>query len=94
MKTRIHVDCERRACGAICMIALAGLLAACAEHPVVKKNDPPPVNLSGYSPAFREGFSDGCDSARGTPRRNDKRFGVDAQYAQGWRDGNSMCARR
>ena len=49
------------------------------------------VNLSGYPPAFKEGYSDGCATARGSYARNDKRFGIDPQYRQGWRDGRDIC---
>ena len=76
-----------------CVIALLALFSACAERPVAK-NSAPAVNLSGYSPAFREGFNDGCESARGNKRRNEKRIAEDAQYAQGWGDGSSICAKR
>jgi hypothetical protein len=52
------------------------------------------VNLSGYSAAFKEGFAEGCDTARGSARRDEKRFGADAQYAQGWQDGKAICGKR
>ena len=77
-----------------CGCAIVMLLAGCAEQPVVKQPSPPPINLSGYSPAFRAGFTDGCDTARGTQRRDEKRYGEDRQYAQGWSDGRSICAKR
>jgi len=75
--------------------ALALLVASCAQAPVAEqKPSGPPVNLTGYSPAFREGFNDGCNTARGKLRRNDHRYAEDTQYAQGWADGRSMCAKR
>jgi len=56
---------------------------------------PAPVNLSGYSPAFKQGYSDGCDSARGsTVRRDDARYRSDNDYMMGWSDGNSVCRSR
>jgi len=76
-------------------VVFALLAASCAQPPVAKpKPSGPPVNLSGYSPAFREGFNDGCQTARGDARRNEKRYAEDTQYAQGWTDGRSMCAKR
>jgi len=54
----------------------------------------PNVNLSGYPPAFREGFRDGCDSFRGTSRRDGNRFAKDNDYTIGWQDGFSICRRQ
>jgi hypothetical protein len=70
------------------MIA-AVVLTACAAP----KPPPPRVNLAGFPPAFRDGYADGCDSARkgASKRRDDTRFSHDQQYAQGWRDGYDIC---
>lgn len=54
----------------------------------------PNVNLSGYPPAFKEGFRDGCDSFRGTYRRDANRFGKENDYTIGWQDGFSICRRQ
>jgi len=54
----------------------------------------PGVNLSGYPPAFRDGYADGCNAAknrRGT--RDEARFKSDPQFAQGWQDGFGICSR-
>jgi hypothetical protein len=88
-------------------LAVAALLiAGCAQAPLrtpqappapqaTPRPAPPPVNLSGYSAAFREGFQVGCDMARGGAARPDEnRLRSDTQYAQGWQDGRSICARR
>lgn len=56
----------------------------------------PNVNLAGFPPAFKEGYADGCNSARalvGT-KKDEKRFKWDSQYAQGWRDGFDICGKR
>jgi hypothetical protein len=53
------------------------------------------VNLSGFSSAFREGYAEGCASATSRERRRDQsRFGADADYAMGWNDGYAACAKR
>lgn len=52
------------------------------------------MNLSGYPPAFKEGFKDGCDSFRGSYRRDNARFTTDGNYATGWQDGFSICRRQ
>jgi hypothetical protein len=53
----------------------------------------PTYNLGGYPPAMRDGYIDGCESAKGSAlgRKDPKRFADDAQYAMGWNDGNSIC---
>ena len=55
----------------------------------------PTYNLAGYPPAVREGYIDGCESAKGTRqgRKDVRRFAEDAQYAMGWNDGYSICAK-
>jgi hypothetical protein len=75
------------------LAALAlSLLGACATSPPPAK--PPAVNLSGFPPEFRAGYSDGCASVNAARRRDEARFRTDAQYAQGWRDGYDICRRR
>lgn len=54
----------------------------------------PPVNLSGYSPAFKQGYTEGCASARGATRRDDARYRSDTDYMMGWSDGYSVCQSR
>jgi hypothetical protein len=53
----------------------------------------PAYNLAGYPPAVREGYIDGCESAKRTEfaRKDGKRMGADKQYAMGWNDGFSIC---
>jgi hypothetical protein len=74
---------------AICATAV---LPGCAAGPTQGSN----VNLSGFPPQFREGYADGCASARGPRKRDEARFksGADPQYASGWRDGFDICSRR
>jgi hypothetical protein len=56
----------------------------------------PTYNLGGYPPAVREGYIDGCESAKRTQyaRKDAQRFAADAQYSMGWNDGFSICARK
>lgn len=95
----------RVALGALCLAGASLLLAGCAQEYVRKpeapsqpapppRPAPPPVNLSGYSAAFKQGFQAGCDTARGSPRRDEQRMQSDEQYARGWQDGRSICAKR
>ncbi len=56
----------------------------------------PAYNLAGYPPAAREGYVDGCESAKRSEyaRKDPKRMADDPQYAMGWNDGWSICSRR
>lgn len=52
------------------------------------------VNLGGFSPAFKQGYADGCESAGSRKeRRNEARYQAEADYMQGWNDGFSVCRR-
>jgi hypothetical protein len=56
----------------------------------------PTYNLAGYPPAVREGYIDGCESAKHTAfaRKDAKRMADDAQYAMGWNDGFGICGKK
>jgi hypothetical protein len=86
------------------------LLAGCAAHPVApapdkpepaaaakerrEKASRPAYNLGGYPPAVREGYIDGCESAKKSDyaRKDARRMASDPQYDMGWKDGFSICA--
>ncbi len=53
----------------------------------------PTYNLSGYPPAVRDGYIDGCESAKGSTyaRKDPRRMSADPQYSMGWNDGFSIC---
>jgi hypothetical protein len=53
----------------------------------------PAYNLSGYPPAVREGYIDGCETAKRTSlaRKDPKRMSSDPQYSMGWNDGFALC---
>ncbi len=84
------------------------LVAGCAAVPPVRPPDrsetpvqaterrakaaPPAYNLTGYPPAVRDGYIDGCETARNTPyARKDAKRMADGQYSMGWNDGYSIC---
>jgi len=78
-------------------------IAACAQVPVPERrpaganvNRPAGanVNLSGFPPEFRQGYADGCSSAKGPRVRDEARNRDQPQYASGWRDGFDICSRR
>ena len=53
----------------------------------------PTYNLSGYPPPVRDGYIDGCESAKRSEyaRKDARRMSGDPQYAMGWNDGFSIC---
>jgi hypothetical protein len=53
----------------------------------------PTYNLTGYPPAVREGYIDGCESAKKTTfaHKDARRMSDDPQYSMGWNDGFSIC---
>ncbi len=58
---------------------------------------PAPVSssdLASKTPAFREGYQDGCATAHGDYTKDSKRFNSDSQYQQGWFAGRSGCQNR
>ena len=85
------------------------LAAACATAPVAPPPEqpepqtqaqerrahaaPPAYNLAGYPPAVKEGYIDGCESAKHSAyaRKDARRMDEDKQYAMGWNDGFSIC---
>ncbi|HEY2629376.1 MAG TPA: hypothetical protein VGI57_09620 [Usitatibacter sp.] len=90
------------------LLLAAAVLAGCASAPpapVQKLETPvqaterrakapaPTYNLSGYPPAVRDGYVDGCESAKGSVlgRKDSKRFADDPQYSMGWNDGFALC---
>jgi len=80
------------------ILLLPFIVAACAsnenlrpgaEHPATVTGS---VNLSGFPPEFRKGFTDGCSAARwGDSAARPK---AEGQYAVGWRDGFDYCKPR
>jgi hypothetical protein len=98
----------RRLAALLATLAVGG----CATHPIAPPPDQPEpaaqaherrakapkpaYNLAGYPPAVREGYIDGCESAKRSSyaRKDAKRMGEDKQYAMGWNDGYSICTKK
>ena len=94
------------------LLASAVLVAGCAargiapppdrvESPVQAqerraKASRPAYNLTGYPPAVRDGYIDGCESAKRSEwaRKDAARFAADAQYSMGWNDGFGICGKK
>ena len=72
----------------------ATLISGCASDGTgtpAKKAAPQRYNLTGYSAAFKQGYTDAC----ATPRhRSEERFKSDSDYQMGWNDGQSICRSR
>ena len=56
----------------------------------------PVYNLTGYSPAFKDGYIDGCETAKKSAygAKDARRISTDTQYRLGWNDGFSLCRRK
>ncbi|MEO5698987.1 MAG: hypothetical protein ABIS17_02380 [Casimicrobiaceae bacterium] len=64
--------------------------------PLPRTAEPPPpkINLSGFPLAYRQGYADGCASAKGAERKDADRFVSDGNYGMGWQDGIALCRKR
>lgn len=53
----------------------------------------PTYNLTGYPPATKEGYIDGCETAKKTRYgyKDAERYRNDSQYRMGWDDGFAIC---
>jgi hypothetical protein len=79
------------------LLLLLTLVAACASTDNLRPGAERPatvtdsINLSGFPPEFRKGFTDGCSAARWGRTAAPK---AEGQYAVGWRDGFDYCKPR
>lgn len=97
---------RRQAAFVLVGVALAGcagprVIPTAPEEPAAAterraKASRPTYNLAGYPPAVREGYIDGCESAKHTDyaRKDAARFASDPQYEMGWNDGFSICGKK
>ncbi len=53
----------------------------------------PTYNLSGFPLATKEGYIDGCETAKKTRwgYKDEARYTNDLQYRMGWDDGHTIC---
>ena len=79
-------------------VGVATLLVAVAQLSSCASQSGAP-RAQDRSPAYSEGFGDGCASGRASrgslanwERKNVSRFDSDKQYAQGWSDAFDQCA--
>ena len=63
-------------------------LRAGAAHPAQVTQA---VNLAGFPPEYKHGFTAGCESASNSASKRPKGAG---SYAQGWKDGRDYCSPR
>jgi hypothetical protein len=90
----------------ISAVLLIATLAACASTgPMAQPQRPagplpasarPVYNLTGYSPAFKDGYIDGCETAKKSAygAKDARRISTDTQYRLGWNDGFSLCRQK
>jgi hypothetical protein len=75
-------------------LLLCALLGGCASLRA-GADDPARVtqsiNLSGFPPEYKRGFSAGCEDAGNASGRSARRPKGAGSFAQGWRDGLSYC---
>jgi len=76
-----------------CATAPSGAAPVSAVPPATPQAEPPPppVNLQGFPLGYRQGFGDGCATARGSERKDAARLGNDGNYRVGWQDGIAQC---
>jgi hypothetical protein len=88
--------------GRLIVIMTILVIAGCASpnaNKEMKTPDPlvsstrPTYNLAGYRPDFKDGYIDGCETAKGSTYglKDEKRFAKENQYRNGWKDGYNLC---
>jgi len=78
------------------LLLLFALLSGCAqpglrpgaEHPAQVTQS---INLAGFPPEYKSGFTAGCESARDKTSGRPK--GAES-FVQGWKDGRDYCSPR
>jgi hypothetical protein len=70
-------------------VCVAVLAAGCTVSPATGS-----VNVVGFTPAFVQGYSEGCDSAGALrPWRDESRYQAEPEFERGWNDGYNACRR-
>jgi hypothetical protein len=80
------------------ILAIAGCVLPSANKKMkpldpLASNTRPTYNLAGYRPAFKDGYIDGCETAKRSAYglKDEKRFADENQYRNGWKDGYNLC---
>jgi len=87
---------NRQKARALMIIAVTGFfLSGCGVstwyNPVSETPQASSVDLSQKSPAFQDGYKDGCTTAHGEYTKSSDRFNSDTEYHDGWFAGRSAC---
>jgi hypothetical protein len=100
------VETMRRQLSTAFLLVAAGCAVLPAPEPIPQTSETPAeattrrakasrptYNLTGYPPAVRDGYIDGCESAKRSEyaRKDARRMLGEPQYAMGWNDGFSIC---
>ena len=81
------------------LLSFCALLAACASNSLRPGADAPArvtdaINLSGFPPEYKRGFTAGCEYARHASGASAQHPKGDAALVQGWKDGRDYCTAR
>lgn len=83
----------------ILLLSLCASLAGCAAPPLRPGASEPArvtdsINLSGFPPEYKRGFTAGCEYARHASAGSAQPPKGDAALVQGWKDGRDYCTQR
>jgi hypothetical protein len=83
----------------IAVLLLAMLLGGCASQSLRSGADDPArvtnsINLSGFPPEYKRGFTIGCENAKDAFGHAAQRPKGDGSFVQGWQDGADYCRPR
>lgn len=84
---------DRRVSVLVVMLACAACTTGGTVGPERAARTTQSLNLSGFPPEYRKGFTDGC-AAVGAPKPASAPSGAEPQFQQGYKDGFSYCTRR
>ncbi len=81
------------------VLSFCALLAGCASTSLRPGADDPArvtdsINLSGFPPEYKRGFTAGCEYARHASGASTQHPKGDAALVQGWKDGRDYCTQR
>jgi len=81
------------------LLLLSAVVAGCASPALRAGADNPAqvtnsINLSGFPPEYKRGFTAGCESAKDAAARSPLRPKGDGSFVQGWQDGLDYCRPR